>query len=184
VDVLCEATTVTLARRERMDFSLKTFVTGGTLMVRAESGLAGPGAEVAPRIGALRGTTSEEALRLHLEERMTDAEVVPFDDHMAGLAALDAAAIEGYFADYDLLVGLRAASRDPDGLVISEHFITYEPYALALRRGDDGLRLVVDRALAGLYRSGQVFEIVDNWFSQEDPRELLFAMFLLEALPE
>ena len=61
-DILCEATSATLSRREAVDFSIPTFVDGASLMIRAD----GPHdlkAMAGQKIGVLAGTTTEQALR-------------------------------------------------------------------------------------------------------------------------
>ena len=70
-------------------------------------------------------------------------------------------------------------------LSLTDDFFSYEPYALMVRRGDAGFRLSVNRALAGLYRSGDVVPIFEKWFSSINVAgPLIGAMYLLNALPE
>ena len=53
-------------------------------------------------------------------------------------------------------------------------------------RDDSAFRLVVNRALAQVYRTGQIEQIYNRWFSQVGIRasNVLTAMYLLQALPE
>ena len=153
IDILCGATTVTLARRELVDFSLFTFLDGAAVLLRADgpeelAGLAGQ------KIGVRGATTTEEALRNTLAETQLDAEVVTVGSHNDGLRKLEAGEIAAYFGDQAILIFLAAASRAPEKFKLSEEQLTFEPYALALARGDSDFRLLVDRTLAGIYRSG------------------------------
>ena len=51
--------------------------------------------------------------------------------------------------------------------------------------GDAEFQLAVDKALARLYRSGDVNEIYRRWFGAlGEPTPLLKAMFVLQSLPE
>lgn len=184
IDLLCGATTVTLARRERIDFSLLTFATGAAVLVERGKEIDSLGEIAGRRIGVLGGTTTEEGLRSLLAERAVAAEVVAVADHPAGLAALEAGEIDAYFGDRILLIGLAMESDEPDALQVSDRFFSYEPYALALRRDDDALRLVADRTLAALYRSGEIAGIYRRWFGGAEPSDLLRALFVLHALPE
>ena len=59
---------------------------------------------------------------------------------------------------------------------------TYEPLALALPRGDEDLRLLVDRTLCGLYRSDEIGSLYATWFGEPDENALTF--FRLNTLPE
>jgi ABC-type amino acid transport substrate-binding protein len=54
-----------------------------------------------------------------------------------------------------------------------------------LRRNDGSFRLAVDRALAALYRTGEIAAIYDRWFGAlGKPSPALQFMYLLNALPE
>ena len=54
-----------------------------------------------------------------------------------------------------------------------------------LHRNDAAFRTAVNRALAGLYRSGEVLAIYDRWFGVlGKPSEALKGMYMLNGLPE
>ena len=54
-----------------------------------------------------------------------------------------------------------------------------------VRRNDGAFRLAVNRALAGLYRSGEIVPIYDRWFGAfGKPSQAIQAMYLLNGLPE
>jgi polar amino acid transport system substrate-binding protein/glutamate/aspartate transport system substrate-binding protein len=54
-----------------------------------------------------------------------------------------------------------------------------------LRRNDGAFRLVVNRALADLYRSRKILTIYDRWLGAFGrPSPALQAMYMLGALPE
>jgi ABC-type amino acid transport substrate-binding protein len=55
----------------------------------------------------------------------------------------------------------------------------------ALPRGDSDLRLVVNRELARLFRSGDISEVMNHWFGAlGGPSLLLTAMVYLNSIPE
>jgi ABC-type amino acid transport substrate-binding protein len=86
-DLLCEATTVTFARRAEMDFSLLTFATGATLLYPKDGPttfeqLAGK------KVGVLVGSTTEAGLRQALATAGIAAEVVAVPDHTDGIERL------------------------------------------------------------------------------------------------
>jgi ABC-type amino acid transport substrate-binding protein len=183
VDLLCEPTTVTMGRRERVDFSLLTFISGAGLAVRADGTrrMLGPGG---PRvIGVLTGTTTERQLRTFLDERGLDNPVVPADTHEIGLSMLLDRQIDGYFADRELLLRL-AANRAGPPLLVSGQYLSVEPYALAMPRGADKFRLAVDREIARLYRSGEIERIFAWWFPGAEASEILRTLYFLQAIPE
>ena len=59
------------------------------------------------------------------------------------------------------------------GLEISRQYFSYETYALALPRDDGAFRLVVDRTLARLYRTGKINAILEKTFGKAPLDELL-----------
>ena len=72
-----------------------------------------------------------------------------------------------------------------DRLRVSDKILSFEPYALALPRGDEEFRLVVDRTLAGLSRSGEVSKLFETAFGPgATPSDLVRALWILNALPE
>jgi ABC-type amino acid transport substrate-binding protein len=184
IDILCSADTETLARRELVDFSLFTFLDGAAVLLRADGpedlkGLAGQ------KIGVRGATTTEDALRNTLSKLEMDAEVVPVGSHDEGLAKLEAGDIAAYFGDQAILIFLAAGSDAPQKLKLSERQFTFEPYALALTRGDDEFRLLVDRTLARTYRSGRIDQLFRGAFGPNaDPTPALRALYLINGIPE
>jgi ABC-type amino acid transport substrate-binding protein len=183
-DLLCEPTTATLSRREHVDFSIPTFVDGTGLLVTG----TGPNdfnALAGKKIGVLSGTTTEEELRNTLTRSGVSAEVVPAKTHEEGLAMLDKEQIAAYFADKAILAYLVKKSSAPDKLHLASNYLSMEPYALALPRGDSDFRLAVDRALSRIYRSGQIATIFAATFGQGSaPSEALKIVYLTAALPD
>ena len=184
IDILCSADTVTLSRRELVDFSLFTFVDGAAVLLHAGapedlSGLPGR------KIGVRDATTTEEALRDALAELDLKADVVTVASHDEGLAKLEAGEIAAYFGDQAILIFLASRSEAPEKLKLSNRQFTFEPYALALARDDSDFRLLVDRTLASIYRSGTIDQLFTNEFGRNaDPTPALQALYLTQGLAE
>jgi ABC-type amino acid transport substrate-binding protein len=183
-DLLCEPTSATLARRKLVDFSVSTFVDGASLMIRPDGPRNLP-ALAGQKIGVLAGTTTEEALRNSLKNAGLTADIIPVKTHTAGLAMLDEAKISAYFADRSILTILIKNSKMPADLTLADVYLTVEPYALAMSRGDEDFRLEVDRALSRIYRSGEIGPILDRTFGRDvRPGPVLQTMYLISGLPE
>src|SRR5215510_3244682 len=105
IDLLCEATTVTLARRKLVDFSLMTFIDGASVMVRSD-GPQSFKALAGHKIGVHAGTTTEDELRRTLAELKVDAQVVSVADHAEGVKRLESGELAAYFADRAILTYL------------------------------------------------------------------------------
>jgi ABC-type amino acid transport substrate-binding protein len=183
-DLLCEPTSATLSRREQVDFSIATFVDGAGLLVRA-NGPKDLRAMAGQKIGVLAGTTTEEALRNTLNDAGIAADVVAAKTHGEGLSMLDDGKISAYFADRAILLTLGRESKAPDKLRLADEYLTIEPYALALPRGDSDFRLAVDRALSHIYRSGEIVAIFERTFGgKSKPSQILQTLYLISALPD
>ena len=75
---------------------------------------------------------------------------------------------------------------DPGVYKLSKDLFSYEPYALVVRRNDADFRVVADRALAQIYRSGQIEQVYAQSFGKAGlrPSPMLAALYTLGALPE
>jgi ABC-type amino acid transport substrate-binding protein len=185
VDIECGTTTASLSRQERVDFSLMTFVDGAGLLTTAAANLRGPSDLAGKRIAVIPGTTTEKALAGYLKAQFITAQVVRVKDHADGLAALERGQADAFASDRGILIGLAVTSKDPGRFVLPNLEFSYEPYGLMLRRNDAAFRLAVNRALAGLYRSGGIATIYERWFGAlGKPGQALQAMYLLNGLPE
>jgi ABC-type amino acid transport substrate-binding protein len=185
IDLECGSTTASLSRQEHVDFSLLTFVDGGSLLVTDESGVGSVRTLDGKRVALIPGTTTETSLRSALAKRGLTARIVPVTDHAAGVAALDGGTADAYASDRSILVGIGRTSRNPARLSLVDEFFSYEPYGLMLRRGDPAFRLAVNRALAALYRSADIVPIFERWFgSIPTATPLIAAMYVINGLPE
>jgi ABC-type amino acid transport substrate-binding protein len=183
-DLLCEATTATLSRREIVDFSISTFVDGASLLIRTD-GPQSLQAMAGRKIGVLGGTTTLEALQNSLKDENIAADVIPAKSHEEGLAMLDAGTISAYFADRAILQSLIKQSKDPKKLLLADNYLTVEPYALAEPKGDQDFRLAVDRALSHLYRDGDIGAIFAQSFPDgQTPSGILKTLYLITGLPD
>ena len=178
-----KSTTYKMLRRELVDFSLATFIDGASVMLMAD-GPGGFGELSGKNVGVRGGTTTEEGLRNTLKKLSVDAKVVPVTTHGDGLSKLEKGELSAYFADRAILLFLAAGSASPEKLNVGADYFSLEPYALALQRGDESFRLLVDRALSRLYRSGAITRVFANSFGNAEPSDVLRSLYIINALPE
>jgi glutamate/aspartate transport system substrate-binding protein len=184
-DLECGSSTVTLARMKEVDFSSYTFVDGTGLLVKASLAAKGLSDLGGRKIGVIAGTSNERALAEALKSRVINATVVPVKSRDDGLAQLEAGSIDAFASDRVLLVGLASKAADPKSLALLADALSFEPYAIALPRGDWQMRLAVNTALAQIYRSGAIVEIWNRWFGALGrPGPLVETIFLFGAIPE
>jgi glutamate/aspartate transport system substrate-binding protein len=184
-DLECANTTQTQTRLANVDFSNLIFVDGGGLLVRSDSTMNRIADMGGKRIAVLRGTTTEARLAEQLKRRLVNATVVQIDDANSGVAMLESGSVDAYAGDKIKLIGLAAQAKEPGKLAMLAEDISFEPYALALPRGDSALRLEVNRALTQVYIGGDIETIFAQWLGKLGrPSGLLAAMYLLNAIPD
>ena len=186
IDIECGSTTITLSRQEQVDFSLPTFVTGASVMSLATSGMKNMADLAGKKIGVAKDTTTVEQLRGYLAENEIDAEIVIVGDRTEGLARLNQNNIDALASDQIVLIGLIMSTPDPQRYTLDSEIISYEPYGFVLRRNDADFRLVVNRVLAEIYRSGEHADMFYTWIGRTGVSvpPTLAAMYQLSAIPE
>ena len=186
IDILCGATTKTLGRSERVGFTQLTFVTGASLLSLSKAKVSNIAALKGKRVAVVANTTTIEALKGVLKDRLIDAEVVPVPSAREGMAMLDKGEVDAYSSDQVVLIGQIIARDSSKRYFLSKELFSFEPFALAVKRGDADFQLVVDRALSQLYRSGKVLAIYQKWFARfaDKPSTALLALYQLNSTPE
>ena len=186
VDIECGNTTVTLGRRQTVDFTLMTFVTGGSLLGKRSSNIRSTGDLNGKTVGVIKGTTTADALNAHLAKSFIDATVRDIDDRVEGMRLLDSGEIDALASDRIVLIGQILNSEDRNLYAISNDLFSYEPYAMIVRRNDPDFRLVADRALSQIFKTDQIVSLYEKWFGKAGvrPTPILLAMYRFQALPE
>lgn len=185
IDILCGATTKTISRAKLVSFTQHSFVTGGTLLSRNDAVVNKLADLAGKRVAVVENTTTIVALEKALKKRSIDAELIPVTSTSQGMNLLEQKDIDALAADQVVLIGQVISRGGRDKFTLSPHFFSFEPFALAILRGDVDFQLVADGALSRLYRSGEIIEVYRQWFGSfgEDPPDMLKAMYQLNATP-
>ncbi|MBK8892156.1 MAG: amino acid ABC transporter substrate-binding protein [Dechloromonas sp.] len=184
-DLDCANTTQTLGRLANVDFSSLIFIDAGGVMIRADSSFNSMADLAGKKIAVLKDTTTEARLNAIVQKHLVNTRVVKVGDANEALAMLESGGVDAYAGDKIKLVGLAAQAKDPAKFVLLAEEISFEPYAMALPRGDAALRLEVNRALTQVYLSDDIETIFGRWLGVLGrPTGLLSAMYLLYSIPE
>ena len=186
IDIECGSTTVTLTRMQQVDFTLPTFVTGGSVLTLTESKIKVMTDLSGKKVAVVKGTTTVEQLRNYLAEVLIDAEIVEVADRTAGMAQLNKGSVDAFASDQIVLIGQIIEAPFPRRYWLMDDTFSYEPYAFVVRRNDADFRLVANKAITQLYRSGQHIDIFQKWIGRIgiQPPQILIAMYQLNTLPE
>jgi len=187
VDIECGATTVTLSRRERVDFTLMTFITGSAVLSLKTNPIGNIDDVDGQKIAVLSGTTTEDVMRRVIEVNEFDVDLQLITSHNEGMELLNDRKVTGYASDRAMLIGqvFRNANAKNQYAMTRSSF-SFEPYAMMIPRGDTEFRLVADRALASLFRGARIRRVYHNWFGRygEPLSPIVEAMYQFQAVGE
>jgi len=184
-DMECSSSTVTLSRLKQVDFSSYIFLESTGLLIKSASGLRSLTDLFDKKIAVVAGTTNERAVNVQLNRRQISATVLPFKTRDEAFAALEEGKVDAFASDKLLLVGAAAKAKDQKSLTLLPDELSFEPYGIALPRGDADFRLAVNTGLSQIYGSGEIVEIFGRWFRQfGEPGPVVKATYILGAIPE
>jgi ABC-type amino acid transport substrate-binding protein len=185
-DIECGSTTITLSRQKVVDFTSMTFVTGGSIISLADAGIDTVAKLAGKSVAVVEDTTSETALKAYLAKNLIDAKVVVLPNRDEAMKQLDAKQVDAFAGDQVVQIGYLLQAANPAAYKLSRDLFSYEPYALVVRRNDADFRLVANRALAQIFRGGQIEAIYVQSFGRlgVKPSPVLSAVYTLGALPE
>jgi ABC-type amino acid transport substrate-binding protein len=186
IDILCGATTKTLSRSEVVDFTQLTFITGAALLSMKSTKVDAVTDLKGKKVAVSKDTTTMDTLRKTIRRKGIDAQIVEVDSASAGMELVIKGEVAAFAADQIVLIGLVVTHMDPKQFAVSQDVFSFEPFALAVRRNDADFRLVADRVLSRLSRSGNIKKIYKQWFGKyiTEVPDLLEAMYILNTTPE
>jgi glutamate/aspartate transport system substrate-binding protein len=183
-DMECGSSTVSFARMSKVDFSSFIFMENTGVLVRASSGISSVDGLGGKKIAVIAGTTNEIALKKELQRRLLQTSLVRVKDRQEGMADLAKGAVDGFASDKLLLIG--AQNAEASSYKVLPENLSYEPYAIALPRGDSAFRLAVNKGLSKLYSSPAILDIYLKWYATIGPSPDLMraAVYIFGTFPE
>jgi glutamate/aspartate transport system substrate-binding protein len=193
VDIECGSTTNNLTRQKQVAYAPITFVTGTKLLVKKTSKIKSYKDLKGKTVVVTQGTTNERIIKALSDAEKLDIKFLNAKDHGESFLTVESGRAAAFAMDDVLLYGLTAKAKKPGDFAIVGDYLSYDPYGIMFRRNDADFGLVVNKALAGLFRSGDINKIYDKWFVNKLPdgstvgmpmSPLLKAAFQLQALAE
>jgi putrescine:ornithine antiporter len=200
VDLLC-GVLETLTGRKEVSFSIPIFPGGIGALLRADAparlklALEGQPLPNQPlwrgtpvevfqhkTFSAVAGSIAETWLKGKIDTFKILATVSPVESFDSGVEKVAKGTSDVMFGDRDIL--LDAARRSPSAgdLVVLDRLFTLGPVALALPRGDEDFRLLIDQTLSQLFATSEFTQLyIDNF---GEPRENILLFFHIVTIPE
>jgi polar amino acid transport system substrate-binding protein len=114
VDIVCDASSFTWERDKKVDFSLSYGATGTQLLVKKESNIGSPESLIGKRVGVLKQTTNELAIK----RSQPQAQLVFLKDRAEGYTALQQGKIDALASDSILIEGWLETTKNQDAFQI------------------------------------------------------------------
>ncbi|PHV13163.1 transporter substrate-binding domain-containing protein [Chitinimonas sp. BJB300] len=175
VDMIIATMTKNSEREKQMDFSHGYFVTWQKFVapknkVKTLDDLAGT------TIGTVTSSTTEKQLR----REIPGVNIVLFSDHDKAFAALNKGMLDAVSAEEPILAGLWNKMPNKKNFEIPNLSLSFEVYAIAVRKGEKRLLKEVNKTIIGMEESGEAGKIFERWFGPGTNAPLL-RMFQISA---
>lgn len=169
IDLECGSTTANAERAKTVAFSPMFFLAGTKLLAPVAAGLTSYRDLAGKRVAVGGGTTN--AVILHrlaptLSPPIVITELPNIEDAYRQLAA---GQVDAMASDDVLLAGLAASHSDGSKFAIIGDFLSFEPYALILRRDDPAFAALVRASFERLATDGTLAARYRRWFVDKLP---------------
>lgn len=161
VDLLAASLTHNKEREALIDFSLTTFVTGQKVLVKKDSGITQLAQLGGKKVLTVKGGTQEPNIR----KAVPTVDVVTFETTQQAFLALQQGKGVGYVNDEASIIDdfgkLGPAAKN---YLIIPQSISTEALALGIRKGEAGVKKLVDGVLRDLEASGEADKLFQKWY--------------------
>lgn len=169
IDLECGSTTNNVDRRKVVAFSPTMYVTGTKLLVPRASKVRFLADLKGKTVVVTRGTVQERAMNALNERQKLGLTFVTGADHKESFELLAAGKADAWANDDILLYGLLAETGTRDKYRVVGDFLTFDPYALMIRKDDPDFAEVVERAFNRISEDKSILYVYDRWFMQKLP---------------
>ena len=178
VDVLAASLTHTKEREAQLEFSITTFVTGQTVLVKKSSGINDIADLAGKRVVTVKGGTQEPNTR----KAVPTATVITFDTAPQAFVALQQGKGAAFVNDDKSIVRalVQLGEQGKDYKILPSN-LSVEPLALGIKKGELALKKVVDDALLALEASGQAEALYERWYGQHSALKMPARKFKLDS---
>lgn len=169
IDLECGSTTNTKIRQQQVAFGVTTFVSGVKAATRKDVGIERIADLNGMVVVTTAGTTTERIVKTVLAARNASARPKSARTHLESLSMVVSRQADAFVLDDAILSGLLADSPDGDKLKLLEENFGFEPYGIALRKGDPEFKKLVDATLIRMMKDGELEKLYTKWFMSPIP---------------
>lgn len=169
IDLECGSTTNSVSRQQQVAFGPTYFVVNITAAVKKKSDIKSLASLNGKTISTTSGTTSVPLLKKYEKTASVSVKEIYGKDHAESFLLLAQDRSSAFIMDDILLAGQIANSRNPGDYTILKESLRQEPYSMMLRKDDASFKGLVDKAIGGVMKSGEIDKIFAKWFNNPIP---------------
>jgi glutamate/aspartate transport system substrate-binding protein len=183
IDLECGSTTNNATRQQQVAFAPTTYVTNVRIAVKVSSGITSIAQLNGKKVATTTGTTSVQVLRKHERANGVNFDEVFGKDHADSFLLLESGRADAFVMDDNILAGNIVNAKTPADFRIVGETLSEEPIAIMYRKDDPGFKKVVDEAVIGMMKSGEIERLYNKWFTQPiPPRNVAVNMAMTPSL--
>ncbi|MEC4723520.1 transporter substrate-binding domain-containing protein [Noviherbaspirillum sp. CPCC 100848] len=169
IDIECGSTTNNVERQKQVAFAPTTFVSGNRLLAKKTANVNSLNDLKGKTLVSTAGTTSMRQVTALNTEKNLGMNILSAKDHAEAFLMVETGRAVAFLMDDILLASLAATSKSPADYTITKDALQLEPYGIMMRRDDPGFKKVVDEAIVGVFKSGEINRIYAKWFQSPIP---------------
>ncbi len=183
IDLECGSTTANAERAKTVAFSPVFFLAGMKLLAPSP-GPASYNDLAGHRVGVASGTTNAAVMHRLSGTVSPPIAIVEAPSVAAAYDLLAAGKVDAIASDDILLSGLAATHPDGHRFAVIGDFLSYEPYAIMLRRDDPAFAAVVRASFERMAADGTLITRYRRWFDDRLPSGETLALPMSAQLTE
>ena len=169
IDLECGSTTNNIARQEQVWFTMTHFVTANRWIAKKSANIKTLADLKGKTVVSTAGTTNIKQITEINAAQNLGMNIISANGHPEAFQMVETGRAVAFVMDDILLASLAAQSRAPGDYAISAEALSVEPYGIMVRKDDKAFKAVADKAMADVYKSGQINAIYEKWFQKPVP---------------
>ena len=169
IDLECGSTTNNVARQEQVWFTMTHFVTANRWIAKKSSNIKTLADLKGKTIVSTAGSTNIKQITEINAAQNLGMNIISANGHPEAFQMVETGRAVAFVMDDIIIAGLAAQSQKPGDYDISSVALSVEPYGIMLRKDDKAFKVVADRAMQNVYKSGQINGIWEKWFQKPVP---------------
>ena len=168
-DFNCASMTNSLKRQDQVAFGLTTYVSEVRMAVAKDASITSFKQLDGKKVSVLTGTTAVQILRRFAAEHGIKIQTVMAKDQFEAFLLLESGRVDAFVLDDNMLAGVIAQSKNPEGFKITGEVIGAEPIAIQFSKQDPAIKQAVDGVLRKMMANGEIQALYTKWFTQPIP---------------